>query len=221
VLSNRADARHDAAWATRPGLGPSKNGFRLTAACREFPLIYEVDTGSLAAHRHRMNRRFAYPLIAGLIATLPGFAWAETYKWIDETGAVTYGDAPPPQAKSLRVLGKDSGSLSVVPGVAPERLERMRETASELRLRRLEVEMEELRLREQALAQAQRELSYSEPAQTVYWGGGYGAGYPIAPGWRDKRFWPRPPARSRPDLDLLPFERARLISAPPVAGSRR
>jgi len=165
-----------------------------------------------------MNRRFAYPLIAGLIAAFPAFASAELYKWIDETGAVTYGDAPPPQAKSVRVLGKDSGSVSVVPGIAPERLERMRETASELRLKRLEVEMEELRMREQALARAQQELSYSEPAQTVYWGGGYG-GYPIAPGWRDKRFWPRPPARSRPDLDLLPFERARLMSAP-VAESR-
>ena len=121
-----------------------------------------------------MNCRFACPLIAGLIAALPAFASAELYKWIDETGAVTYGDAPPPQAKSVRVLGKDSGSLSVVPGIAPERLERMRETASELRLKRLEVEMEELRMREQALARAQRELSYSEPTQTVYWGGGYG-----------------------------------------------
>lgn len=167
-----------------------------------------------------MNRRFAYLLIAGLIAALPVVASAELYKWVDETGAVTYGDAPPPQAKSLRVLEKNAGSLSIVPGIAPDRLERMRETASELRLKRLEVEMEELRLREQALARAQRELAYSEPAQTVVWGGGYGPGYPIAPGWRDKRFWPRPPAHSRPDLDLLPYERARLISAPTVAAPR-
>ncbi len=81
-----------------------------------------------------MNRRFAYPLIVGLIAALPVVASAELYKWIDETGAVTYGDAPPPQAKSLRVLEKNAGSVSIVPGIAPERLERMRETASELRL---------------------------------------------------------------------------------------
>ncbi len=168
-----------------------------------------------------MNRRSACQLICALALGLPAVASAELYKWIDETGAVTYGDTPPPRAKSLRVLGKDAGSLSVVPGIPPEQMERLRERERELRVRRLELEVEELRLREQALAQAQRDLAYVEPAQSVVWGDGYWpGGYPIGSQVRDKRFWPRPAHRSRPDLDLLPYQRARLLSAPPIVDPR-
>jgi Domain of unknown function (DUF4124) len=178
--------------------------------------------GSSTAHRDLMNRRRACPLIAVFALGLPAAASGELYKWIDESGAVAYGDAPPPRAKSLRVLGKNAGSLSVVPGISPEQLERMREQERELRLRRLELEVEELRLREQALAQAQRDLAYVEPPLSVVWDGGYWpGGYPVGPKVKDKRFWPRYPAhRSRPDLDLLPYQRARLISAPPVVDPR-
>lgn len=197
------------------------SAFRPAVAGRALVLIQEVDTESPTAHRDPMNRRFARPLIAALMLVLPAVASAELYKWIDESGAVAYGDAPPPRAKSLRVLGRDAGSLSVVPGIAPEQLERMRGQERELRLRRLELEVEELRLREQALAQAQRDLAYAEPAQSVVWGGGYWpGGYPIDSQVRDKRFWPRPAHRSRPDLDLLPYQRARLLSAPPVVDPR-
>jgi hypothetical protein len=186
-------------------------------------MIDEVDTPSPPAHRDPMNRRFACPLIAALALGLPAVAAGELYKWIDETGSVTYGDAPPARAKSLRVMGKDAGTLSVVPGIPPHEMERLRERERELRLRRLELEVEELRLREQALAQAQRDLAYAEPAQSIVYGGGYWpGGYPIDKNLRDKRFWPRYPAhRSRPDLDLLPYQRARLISAPPPATDLR
>ena len=168
-----------------------------------------------------MNR-WHPPLVAVLMLGLPTVASAELYKWIDETGAVTYGDTPPARAKSLRVLGKDAGTLSVVPGIPPDEMERLRERERELRVRRLELEVEELRLREQALAQAQRDQAYVEPAQAVVYGGGYWpGGYPIDSKVRDKRFWPRYPAhRSRPDLDLLPYQRARLLSTPPVVDPR-
>jgi len=178
-----------------------------------------------------MFRLMACPLIVGIALAMPTVASAELYKWVDESGTVTYGDSPPPRAKSVRVLSKESGSLSVVPGLAPEQLERMRDKAQELRLRRLEVELEELRLREQALAQAQRDFAYAEPQQSFAYGGGYwGGGYPVGPGWRDgkwdKRFWPKYPAhRARPDLDLLPYQRALQISSPQAGmqpgGSRR
>lgn len=198
------------------------SALRPTAVGRALALIHEVDTRLYAAHREKMNRRCACPLIAALVLGLPAVASAELYKWIDETGAVTYGDAPPPRAKSLRVLGKDAGSLSVVPGIPPEQMERLREQERELRVRRLELEVEELRVREQALALAQRDLAYGEPAQSTVYGGGYWQdGYPGDPKLRDKRFWPRYPAhRSRPDLDLLPYQRARLISAPPTVDPR-
>ena len=156
-----------------------------------------------------------------LLATLLGapVAAAELYKWVDETGAVSYGDTPPAKAKSLRALGKDAGNVSVVPGPSPEQLERMRSTERDLRMRRLELEVEELRLREQRLAQMQQqELAYADPAQSVAWGGYWGGGYPIAGAVRrDKRFWPRPAHHSRPDLDLLPLVRARELTTPPAA----
>lgn len=168
-----------------------------------------------------MIRRFGCSLAAALVLGVPAVASAELYKWVDETGAVGYGDTPPARAKSVRVLGKDAGTLSVVPGIAPDQLARMRETEQQLRLRRLELEVEELRLREQALAQAQRDLAYAEQTQPVVYGGGYWAGgYPIDSKVRDKRFWPRPAQRSRPDLDLLPYQRARLLSAPPIVDPR-
>jgi len=163
-------------------------------------------------------------LIAALLGT-PAVG-AELYKWVDETGAVSYGDTPPTKAKSLRALGKDAGSVSVVPGLSPEQLERMRSTERDLRMRRLELEVEELRLREQRLAQTQQELAYAAAAQPN-WDGGYavggywGGGYPIAgAGRRDKRFWPRPAPHSRPDLDLLPLVRARELTTPMAAESR-
>ncbi|HTN48168.1 MAG TPA: DUF4124 domain-containing protein [Burkholderiaceae bacterium] len=166
-------------------------------------------------------------MVLGALALSGAVSAAELYKWVDESGAVTYGDAPPPNAKSLRVLGKDAGSVSVVPGLSPEQLDRMRNAERDLRMRRLELEVEELRLREQRLAQMQQQAAYADPAQAVAWDGywGWGGGYPVAgQAWRDKRFWPRPAPRSRPDLDLLPYVTARQITTPPAAeprGSRR
>lgn len=150
-----------------------------------------------------------------LAAFLSAPAAAELYKWVDETGAVTYGDTPPPMAKSVRALGKDAGSVSVVPGLSPEQLERMKNTERDLRVRRLELEVEELRLREQRLAQMQPEFPYAEPVQPVAYGGYWGGGYPVVgTGRRDKRFWPRPVLHPRPDLDLLPLVRARELTTP-------
>src|SRR4030095_15807752 len=200
-----------------------QSAFGPTAAGCKAPHRFEVDTQLSAAHRDLMVRLLACPLIVGVALAMPAVASAELYKWVDESGTITYGDTPPPRAKSVHVLGKDSGSLSVVPGLAPEQLERMRDKAQELRMRRLEVELEELRLRGQMLAQAQRHLAYGEPHQAVVYGGGYWAGgYPVGPGWRDgkwdKRFWPRPAHRSRPDLDLLPYQRALQRSSPQAVG---
>jgi hypothetical protein len=165
-----------------------------------------------------MSVRLICLLLGALLGT--SAVAAELYKWVDETGAVTYGDTPPPKAKSLRLLGKDAGSVSVVPGLSAEQLERMRNTERDLRVRRLELEVEELRMREQRLAQMQQpELAYMDPPQAVAWGGYWGGGYPVAGGVRrDKRFWPRPAPHSRPDLDLLPYVRARELTTPAAAG---
>ena len=81
-----------------------------------------------------------------------------------------YGNTPPGRTKSVRVVGMDSGTLSVVPGMSKDQKDRLREREDQLRLQRLEREVEELRAREQARDSAQPEVIYTD----VYVRLGYG-----------------------------------------------
>lgn len=151
------------------------------------------------------------PILAVVLATglavAPLSAPAQLYRWVDAGGTVNYGDAPPPGARGVRAVGADSGSLSVVPGIAPEERERLRQRDEQRRLERLEREVEELRARELARASAPPEVVVTEVFVPV-WGGnrvrpphrrppGSGPGRPEHPIAK-----PRPPERTQPVLDM-------------------
>jgi hypothetical protein len=110
---------------------------------------------------------------------------ADVYNWVDERGVVNYGDKPPQSVKGARPLASEAGSLSVVPGIPREELERLRERDVQRRLRRLELEIDELRAREAGRAAAVAEL----PEPEFYDSGVYG--YPVYGGFRRK--WHRHP----------------------------
>jgi hypothetical protein len=179
------------------------------------------DTATDGAHRHAVRTLAAHLLLAAFTLSEVASA-AELYKWVDADGAVTYGDSPPPHARSLRALGAGAGSLSVVSGLSAEQLERMKETARDLRIRRLEREVEDLQLRTEQLSRMPPQPVYEEPVQSVAWGStwGWGGAVPIHPR-REKRAGMRPVPRSRPDLELLPYVRAREMTTPPAAQPRR
>lgn len=87
-----------------------------------------------------------FPLLAGV----PSAAVAQVYKWVDEKGVVNYGDKPPARGKPVQPLAENGGSVSVVPGIPREELERQRERDTQQRLRELEREVDALRAREVA-----------------------------------------------------------------------
>jgi hypothetical protein len=125
--------------------------------------------------RHRStNRPCAIAAFALALAIAPVTAMAEIYKWVDADGSVHYGDTPPARSKNVRVVGKESGSVSVVPGIPKEEMDRLREREHQARLLRLEREVEELRAREQARAHAQPEVVYTETYVPAY-----GYWYPV------------------------------------------
>ena len=72
-------------------------------------------------------------------------ALAQVYKWVDESGMVNYGDKPPPRSKGAHPLDEGAGSLSVVPGIPKDELDRLRRQDDQQRLQRLEREVDELR----------------------------------------------------------------------------
>ena len=107
-------------------------------------------------------------LIAVLLA--PFAAFGQLYKWIDADGTVNYGDSPPKGAKNVRLVGKDSGNLTVVPGIPQEERDRVRQREEQQRLQQLEREVEELRAREEARANTPPEVIYNEVYVPVYGG---------------------------------------------------
>jgi hypothetical protein len=114
-------------------------------------------------------------VLAALCLTAPSHLRADVYKWVDERGAVSYGDTPPQGAKGVRALDLKSGIDTVIPGIPKEELERLRERDTQMRLRQLEAEVEELRAREAAQPAA------SPPSEPVHYG------YPVY--WYG-RTWP-------------------------------
>jgi hypothetical protein len=123
-------------------------------------------------------------LFCAFCLAAPSPAQADVYKWVDERGVVNYGDRPPQRVKGARVLDLDAGSLSVVPGIPKEELERLRERDMQRRLQQLELEVEALRGREAAGAD-----SYPAPAEADV-DDDFFYGYPVY-GYRPK--WRRHP----------------------------
>ncbi len=158
---------------------------------------------------HRGSAMHARPvsiaLVAATLALAPEVAMSEVYKWVEADGSVHYGDTPPPRTKNVRLVGKDSGTVSVVPGISKEEMGRLREREDQLRLQRLEREVDELRAREQARAYAQPEVIYTDVYVPVvgFWHPWHGRNighvkprpeHPIAK--------PRPPHRTQPIEEL-------------------
>ena len=168
------------------------------------------------------SRPVSTALIALTFAIAPQASMSEVFKWVEADGSVHYGDTPPQRTKNVRVLGKDSGTLSVVPGMSKEEKERFREREDQLRLQRLEREVEELRARELARDYrdyAEPEIIYSDVYVPAY---GYGRRFHHR---RDKGHIgsrsdhligkPIPPQRTQPMPDL------NVGRAPALALSRR
>src|SRR5688500_1876499 len=144
-------------------------------------------------------------IIAGTLVLLPGVAMPEIYKWVEADGSVHYGNTAPARTKNVRMVGMESGTVSVVPGMSKEEKARLREREDQLRLQRLEREVEELRAREQSREYAEPEVIYTEVYVPAY---GYGRplhrrdrghvkprpDHPIAK--------PRPPNRTQPIEEL-------------------
>ena len=162
-------------------------------------LFYPAHRGS-AMHARPVSIAF----VAVTLTISPVAAMSEIYKWVEADGSVHYGDTPP-RTKNARLVGRDSGTVSVVPGMSKEEKERLREREDQLRLQRLEREVEELRAREQAREYAQPEVVYTDvyvPAYG-YWRPRHGRDighvkprpeHPIAK--------PRPPQRTQPIDEL-------------------
>lgn len=144
-------------------------------------------------------------LVAVLLA--PVVALGQLYKWIDADGTVNYGDSPPKGAKNVRLVGKDSGNLTVVPGIPQEERDRLRQREEQQRLQQLEREVEELRAREEARANTPPEVIYNEVYVPVYGGYWPPPGHRRPPGGGHVRpehpiAKPRPPGRTPPVQEL-------------------
>ena len=157
-------------------------------------------------------------LVAATLTIASPAAMCEIYKWIEADGSVHYGNAAPAKAKNARLVGKDSGTVSVVPGMSKEEKDRLREREDQLRLQRLEREVEELRAREQAREYAQPEVVYTDVYVPAY-----GYGRPLH-GRNIDRVKPRPEqpiAKPRPPSRTQPIEELSPARMPAEAISRR
>ena len=130
---------------------------------------------------------------------------SEIYKWVEADGSVHYGNTPPARTKNVRVVGMDSGTVSVVPGMSKEEKDRFRAREDQLRLQRLEREVEELRAREQAREYAEPEVIYTDVYVPAY---GYGRPLhgrnirDVKPRPEHPIAKPRPPSRTQPVDEL-------------------
>ena len=155
-------------------------------------------------------RPVSIALVAMTLTIAPQAAMSEIYKWVEADGSVHYGNTPPARTKNVRLVGMDSGTVSVVPGMSKEEKARLREREDQLRLQRLEREVEELRARELAREYAQPEVIYTDVYVPAY---GYGrplhrrnTGH-VQPRPEHPIVKPRPPQRTQP-MDELSTPRA-------------
>jgi len=157
-------------------------------------------------------------LVAVTLTVAPEVAMSEIYKWVEADGSVHYGNTPPARTKNVRVVGMDSGTVSVVPGMSKEEKDRFRAREDQLRLQRLEREVEELRAREQAREYAEPEVIYTDVYVPAY-----GYGRPLhGRNIRDVKPRPEHPiAKPRPPQRSQPIEEESAVRTPPGALIRR
>jgi hypothetical protein len=157
-------------------------------------------------------------LVAVTLTIAPEAAMSELYKWVEADGSVNYSNTPPPRTKNARLVGMDSGTVSVVPGMSKEEKDRLREREDQLRLQRLEREVEELRAREQAREYAQPEVIYTDVYVPAY-----GYGRPLHRRNIDhvKRRPEHPIVKPRPPHRTEPIDELSATRAPTGALSRR
>ena len=184
------------------------------------PCPFAIDILRYPAHRGlAMHARpVSIALVAVSLAIAPVAAMSEIYKWVEADGSVHYSNTPPPRTKNVRLVGQDSGTLSVVPGMSKEEKDRLRERDDQLRLQRLELEVEELRAREQAREYAQPEVVYTDVYVPAY-----GYGRPLH-GRNIGHGKPRPEhpiAKPRPPHRSMPIEELSAPRTPNGALSRR
>lgn len=163
-------------------------------------------------------RSLTFALVVAMLAIAPRTALSEIYKWVEGDGSVHYGNSPVPQTKNARRVGMDAGTVSVVKGMSKEEKERFREREDQLRMQRLEREVEELRAREQARADTQPEIIYTDVYVPVY-----GFGRPLH-GRNVGHVKPRPEqpiAKPRPPYRTQPVEELSAARSPTGALSRR
>lgn len=147
-------------------------------------------------------------LLGTALCAMAPAASAQMYRWVDENGVVNYGDRPPPaRAKGARAVSENAGSLSVVPGISKDEMQRLRERDEQQRIQQLERENEELRARDRARAAKPPETVVQEVYVPAY-------GYPGAarpphrpPGVRPEPpvNRPKPPVRPQPKADAPLF----------------
>ncbi len=137
-------------------------------------------------------QRFLRPLFAAaVLGALSPSAGAQLYRWLDERGAVNYGDTPPQNARQVTPLNPDKSGVSVVPGMSREELERAQKNAEQARIERLEREVKSLR--EDAAARpapAPVPPPSTESVYVPYYYDGWARPRPHPPGTR-----PKPPTK--------------------------
>lgn len=147
-----------------------------------------------------MSTRTAPLVLSALLAAAPS-AYAQLYKWIDDSGGVNYGDSPPADAKDVKAVGPVS--LSVIPGMPREELAAMRERDEQRRMAQLQRdELEDARSREKANAQS------PWPPEDYVAASSYGYAYGPLAGYgppRDRLPAHRRP-RPKPAPSILPME---------------
>lgn len=92
-----------------------------------------------------MSRLLGSLLALAALGPLAPTASANLYRWVDERGVVNYGDTPPANARQVRPLSPEQSSVSVVPGLSREDVDRAKKTTEQARIERLEREVKALR----------------------------------------------------------------------------
>jgi hypothetical protein len=148
-----------------------------------------------------MSRILPWLLLPALLA-MSAASPAQVYKWVDDKGVVNYGDKPPARGKPAQPLAENGGSVSVVPGIPREELERQRERDTQQRLRELEREVDALRAREGArdnVAPYPVPTEIYVPTYSYPYANGYGYRYAYGPGYGRRPLHPGTGPGMRPE----------------------
>jgi hypothetical protein len=156
------------------------------------------------------------PAMVLILAVVAAPAAAETYKWVDAKGVVTYSDSPPPSmATKTKVVEERISVIPPDPALGPA-IAAMQARAE----RRAQSEEADYALRQKYMLEAQANYAAAGDATSAYYPYGYGGwGYAVSPG---RRFGPRVAHHQGPirPYDSLPSYGTLPSYTPPPAGPR-